>query len=182
MSTARKRPEGPPVDLSGAYIMARIKSRIVECGDCWEWTGAMDGGSTPIMRVPVTRQLLSVRRIVMIAMGKDPGPKLGVSSCDNRRCVAPAHAVAYTRRQLQKRTAKRSGYGFSATRSKRLAESRRAKPDTKLNMEIVQRIRTDGRPTREWALELGVAQSTIQMARSHRTWKEYGGIFSGLMA
>ena len=63
----------------------------VAANGCWEWTGYIDRdgyGTFPMNR----RSTKAHRYALMLATGQNPPPKvLALHSCDNRKCVNPAH-------------------------------------------------------------------------------------------
>lgn len=155
-----------------------IKANCDEVGDCWEWRGALDG-TAPIMRISMTRRLVPVRRFILEEAGKMKEGHLACAKCGNPRCVAPDHAIAMTRQDLQVRTARITRYGKSAARKQKLAIARRA-GGTVLTMEKVQEMRALGLSTRQAARTYGCCQSTAADALAGRTWKDYSSPFAGL--
>lgn len=157
----------------------RIRLKCIECGECWMWQGATDGGRTPVMRGP-GRVLISVRRRVLILSGIDVTGKLAVSTCEEYLCVAPKHAAAWTRKRLQQRSAKTTRYGKSVSRMAKIAEKRRE--SAKLSMEIATQIRNDTGSQRERAKKYGICQSTVSAIDRGLIWKDYSNPFSALVA
>ena len=157
-----------------------IKANCDEVGDCWEWRGALDD-TAPIMRLSMTRRLVPVRRWILEQAGKMHKGKLACAKCENHRCVAPHHAVALTRQQLQERTAKTTRYGANLARNLKISRARRA-AGTVLDMEKVQAMRASGLTTREAGKVYGCGQSAAADAMAGRTWKDYSSPFAALGA
>ncbi|CAN7187465.1 hypothetical protein [Acidovorax sp. LjRoot117] len=155
-----------------------IKANCDEVGDCWEWRGALDG-KAPLMRISITRRLVPVRRWILEQAGKMKDGCLACAKCDNPRCVAPDHAVALTRQQLQTRTAKTTRYGSSIARKQKLAIARRAR-ETVLTLEKVQEMRASGLTTRQAAKVYGCGQTAAADAMAGRTWRDYSSPFAAL--
>lgn len=156
-----------------------IHANCDEVGDCWEWRGALDG-SAPVMRPAGTRKLVAVRRLVLTLTGKNPEGKLACAKCQNRRCVAPHHAIGLTRTQLQQRTAQITQYGKNPARSAKMAKARRAR--SILSMEQVLEMRASGLSSRQAAKKYGIGQTAASDAIAGRTWKEYSSPFAGLFS
>ena len=158
--------------------LLKIKERCTECGDCWMWQGACEGGQNPVMRGP-GRTTVRVRRRVLELMGVVIGKKLAVSTCAEGMCVAPHHAQAWTRKRLQIRTAAINGYASAPVRRAKLAQSARSR--SKVTLELVQQIRADSRCTREIAADVGLAKSTVISIKAGKTWRDYSNPFLALI-
>lgn len=156
-----------------------IHANCDEVGDCWEWRGALDG-SAPVMRPEGSSRLVPVRRVVLSLTGKNADGKLACAKCCNDRCVAPQHAVALTRQQLQQRTANVTQYGRSLARSAKLAHARRQR--SHLSSEIVAEMRASGLSSRAAAAAFGCGQSAASDILAGRTWQDYSSPFVGLGA
>jgi DNA invertase Pin-like site-specific DNA recombinase len=73
-------------------------------------------------------------------------------SCDNRRCVNPAHL-------------------FLGTQVDNMRDmAAKGRTPTKLTKEQVLTIREDARPQRVVAAEYGITQSTVWRIKHARTW------------
>lgn len=155
-----------------------IKANCDEVGDCWEWRGALDG-KAPLMRVSMTRRLVPVRRWILEQAGKMKDGHLACAKCNNPRCVAPEHAVALTRQQLQERTAKTTRYGNQLARKHKISMARRAR-ETVLNMDLAQEMRQSGLTSRAAAAMYGCSQSAACDAIAGRTWRDYSSPFAAL--
>lgn len=156
-------------------------SRCTPCGDCLLWDRAVDDGGVPQVRLPGSRKVSSARRVLLEALGRDITGRIATTKCGDQLCMAEQHVVAWTRKQLQKRSAKK--FASSLLRSARLATARRR--TAKLTLEDaheLRRLRADGVSTREAAERFGVAQSTAAKAMRGESWRDYGGLFTGLLA
>ncbi|MBO9679545.1 MAG: hypothetical protein J7556_14985 [Acidovorax sp.] len=154
-----------------------IHDRCDEVGDCWEWRYALDG-TAPVMRIPGMRKLVAVRRVVLDLSGKGVAGRLACASCCNPRCVAPQHAVALTRQQLQQRTAQVTQYGRSRSRNAKLSHARRLR--SSMTEEAVAQMRSSGLSTRAAAVAFGCSQTAAADIMAFRTWKDYSSPFLGL--
>lgn len=169
-SRATRRANHAPLDL------AAIAAKIVEEGDCWIWQGAFNQG------VPVVRhnaRIINVRRFIAHEVqGLDVVGKYASTRCQNPQCCAPDHVDLITRKQLQRRTTKRTQHQKRLSRNEKIAVAARSK--SVLNTDAVAEIRASDLTGRELAERYGCALSTIQAARNHRNWRDYRNPFSGL--
>lgn len=158
-------------------LIERIRKRIEEVGDCWEWTGALQPNApTPVMRYH--QRTSQVRRFIAEAQGKNLKGKLATCKCRNELCVNPEHVVVITRKRLQELLAKERQYQTNPVRMKKLAEKARAK--SKLNQHLVEEIRSAEGSQREIALRYGITQAAVSSIKRGRTWKDYSNPFAGL--
>lgn len=159
---------------------AWIWSRCHEDGDSVLWDGAKDDQGVPYLRLPGSRKVLAARRVLLEALGVDVQGKIATTTCNNPACLAEGHCVAWTRKQLQKRSGQKLAHNM--VRAAKLAAISRER-NGKLTMEQVQEGRAEGLTTRAAAAMWGVTQSTAHKALSGSAWKEYGtSPFHGLGA
>lgn len=159
--------------------MDRIRAKCREDGDCLIWEGA-GAEKTPIMRVPGSRSLVPVRRVVLELAGEWKGSAVATNTCGNSMCVAPEHAIGATRRALVKAAVARTGYHKRPTRNARISAISRANGG-KLSAEAVIEIRESELSTRALAAIHGVSQSAIWDVVAGRTYREYAANpFTGL--
>jgi len=170
-TTTPRRPNGAPLDL------AVIRGKCTADGECWTWDGAMHHGM-PVVRHG--RQVVNVRRHIAahIQLQRVAG-LLASTLCHNPACCAPDHIRMLTRRQLQKRTARRVGPQQGALRNARLSILARRR--SVLDAASVALIRGSDRTGRDLAQELGVSLSCVQKVRRFETWRDFANPFSGLM-
>jgi hypothetical protein len=103
-------------------------------------------------------------------MGVDVRCKVATTTCGNPLCMAKDHVVAWTRKQLQKRSGEK--LSVNVVRSAKLAEVARRQSD--LTMDRVREIRSSGlRPT-DAAHAYGISLQTAARIIRHDSWKEYG--------
>lgn len=154
-----------------------IWSRCKEDGDCLLWTGAKGSDNVPKMRLPGERKVYQARRVLMEALGRTIVGRIATTTCGNPMCMAEEHLTAYTRKQLQQRSAKK----FSGTlaRSAKLAEISRR--NSRLTMEQVQGIRAQGMKADEVMERFGLSKAAAHSLIAGRTWKDYSNPFAGLM-
>ena len=159
-------------------LVDTIKKHIVEEGECWNWTGAMQAcGTTPTMRW--NGKIGSARRFLMLERGQNQPAMLATYNCGNEKCVRPEHTTWAVRRTVQRRTAEETGYLTSVLRCKNLAES--ARKNAKLTMELANQVREAEGVQHEIAKRFGISQGTVSRLKRNEIWKVYGGNpFAGL--
>lgn len=157
-----------------------IFDMCIEVGECWEWQGACDSGGKPVMRLKGSRKLIAVRRHILLRRGIDMTGLAATNTCNNPKCVCPAHAVAWTMKELITRAAITTGYARRPDRNAAISKARRdASPITP---EMVAEIRNSPESGHAIARRLGHSQSTIHAIRAHETWKDYGSPYLQLGA
>ena len=161
-------------------LIERIQRHIVEEGDCWNWTGALQGcGCVPTMNYQ--RKVGSVRRFVLLAQGKAPvGKMLATYTCGNTLCVNPEHTAWVTRKTIQQRNAKDLGYMTSPVRMKRISDKARQRSKLDLNRALAVR-HADG-TQRDIAARFGISQATVSKIKRGETWRDYTNPFARLAA
>lgn len=165
--------------MTPAEIKKWIFDRCEECGDCLLWKQAVDDAGVPVCRLPGGK-VLQARRVLMQALGRDIDGKIATTSCNHKRCMAPEHVAAWTRKALQVRTVKATGFPQRLSRRAAIAESRRK--TAVLDMDKVLDMRARKLTGREAAAEFGVALSTAQKALAGDSWADYASPFAGLGA
>jgi hypothetical protein len=164
--------------MDGAYLMDKIRSRCIECGDCLLWQGA-GADKTPCMRLPGQRALVSVRRVVLQIAGTWKPGQLATNTCGTSACVGVEHAIGVTRKALVKQAVARTAYHKRPTRNAKISAIARA--GGRLSPEAVEDIRASDLSTRALAARHGVAQSTVWELVSGKTYRDYApSPFSGL--
>lgn len=161
-------------------LMDRILQKCEEDGDCLIWQGA---GScrTPIMRIPGSRALVPVRRVVLELAGKWKGADVATNTCGNSACVAQEHAIGASRKKLVKMAVAKTAYHKRPARNARISAVARA--GGKFSPEVVAEIRSSDLSTRALAAIHGVSQSSIWELVSGKTYRDYSPTpFTGLGA
>jgi hypothetical protein len=148
----------------------RAKCEVREDG-CWVWTGSNDGNGQPRMRLPKSRKLHNVRRVILETTGQYLGNLRSTTCCGTPMCVNPEHILALSSSSLIARAAKRTGYAQRPERCAAISATKRK--SSPLTPELVAEIRSSPESTRVIAKRLGVHQSTVQAIRSGQVWKTY---------
>lgn len=141
------------------------------------WTGTVSNGA-PVSRVRGFRQLVAVRRMILLERGPVQPGVFAVATCGNPLCVDPKHVRGVSRKTLQQITARVNPYHQSVTRNAKIA----AKARRKFDRSDVMQILADPRPQRVIAKEFGVAQATISDIKVGKTYRFLNNPFAGLGA
>lgn len=155
------------------YSIEAIKAKceILENG-CWVWKGSNDGNKIPRMRLPGSRRLLNVRRVMLDMLGVYVGNLKATTTCNTLMCVCPDCVTASSPSQLIATAAKRTGYAQNPERNAQISASKRK--GSRMTQELVNEIRSSPEATRAIARRLGFCQATIQSIRKGESWKDYG--------
>jgi hypothetical protein len=137
---------------------ARFWEKVRKGAGCWEWTGGVSsrgygtfwGGD---------KYVTAHRWAYMHEVG-DPGSRMVLHRCDNRRCVNPAHLFL----------------GTAGDNSLDMVEKRRQtfgerNPRAKLNEKQVRAIRADAAPAAEIAAMFGVHPAHVRLIRRNGAWR-----------
>lgn len=174
---------GPPVELSGPYILNKIMRRCSVCPECGKktnWLGARnDSGVYPIKIGPKTH---SVRRVVYELSGgrlRDQG-KL-ITTCDNHRCIDFEKLQQVTMKHIVREASRQGKLMTLATVAKIAAIKRRTQG--KITQEAAEQIRLDTRSSPKVAAEYGVSDSYVRAIRAGRSRRDFTpSPFAGLGA
>jgi hypothetical protein len=133
--------------------------------ECWEWQAALE--RTGYGRLSGGRrgnkQILAHRYSFMLHTGEEPGEKLVCHSCDNRKCVNPAHlwlgtcADNHADRNQKNRQAKGSTQG-----SAKLTES---------DVVAIRQMRLMGLTQGELGAMFGVSKNCVSRIVNNRGWR-----------
>lgn len=159
-----------------SFLIARVMSRVVEVGECLEWTG---GYSKRSPRISYEGTLLNVRRALAIdanMLKGDDDERVAVVSCDNWRCVRPEHVQLMLRSEVQKRTSRRQNRIIGARKI-----STKARKKAKISAEIAAEIRASTETQRQIAKRYGVSQSLVYAIRKGIVWREHTTAFDQLV-
>lgn len=168
------------------WFMNKLQSSIREEGDCHIWQLSKDH-RTPVLRNPFSGAHsvnMRVPQFILEHIKGRPKPKadkLGTwgpyAKCGCSDCVNPEHLVWRRRSAIMEEAAVRTGYHLNPARNAKISASR----PRKLTPEAVDAIRTDTRPMRIVAKELGVCFSAVQQCRAGDTHKDYRSPWAALM-
>ena len=156
-----------------------IAGRCVEVGDCWEWQGAVSSGG-PIFGRHGTANI-SVRRLIVDHRGQHRSRRQVVTTtCNNPRCVNPAHVVVRPKGYAIARAAATTGAWQNPARRQRIANWARATKGV-LTSEQAAEIRLAPGTQVAIAKQYGVAKQTVWQIKSGANWVDHHNPFAGLM-
>lgn len=164
-----------------ALTLDLVKSRCIECGDCWEWQGYAQNGSPQVSH---NGRMVTVRKwVAENTRQKQKDGLIWSASCGNLMCVNPLHIVGRTPSRHGTVITKRRNYADPVTLRK-ITESRRK--TAKLTLESAGAILSakGERSREELASEYGVSVSTVNRIWRGEVWKQANalGVWSGLMS
>lgn len=138
-------------------------------GECWPWMGTIRPDGYGVVWVARWRQDRAHRAVYEERVGPIPTGSVLRHSCDNPRCVNPAHLVpgSQAENMADMRSRGRGGPKSPATGERHGM--------AKLSASAVKAIRSSlaaGERCSSIALTHGVSVWTIQNIRRRRTWKE----------
>ena len=159
--------------------LKHIQDRCREDGDCWIWRMAITSNGTPTMHVGP--KMIAVRRVVASLKGLNIEGKVVTSTCGDKRCVCPDHAIAVTKKRMADLIVERTGHPYKLARRKKISDTARASRG-KLTAEQAQEIRESSETLKVVAERMGIAKGTAQRIRAGEAWKNYSSPFAGLGA
>lgn len=143
-------------------VAERFWSKVDRSGTCWLWTGALLKTGYGSIRIDGKAERAH-RVAYRLSGGQIPDGLMLLHSCDNPRCVNPAHLLPGTRRD---NTRDAIGRGQHAVGE--------AHKNAKLSKHAVSTIRAAlaaGVPGRYLARQFGVGESSISKIKLGLTWK-----------
>lgn len=163
---------GPPKAWSNENVLKKIMLNVRECGDCWDWHGSFNGAGSAQIRAGGTA--LGVRRTLFALLrGKVDGFCI-VGTCDNPKCVNPAHSKKLTVQQKMKLAASKAA---TPMRNAKIARVQRERVG-KITDDQRREMRHSNESSRWWAAKLGVSQKTAWKAMTRDVTDN---LFMGLM-
>jgi hypothetical protein len=154
----------------------QLKSRCVECGDCWVWQGIVSSSNVPKinMRFGDRRTVISTRRVMWEAAKKGPIPaqKLIAVTCGNQKCLNPAHLKLTTKSEVAAKSAT-----YSVRLKRAVCQAGEKSHMAKLKVDQVAEIRASSEPGKVLAARYGVGVSVVNRIRNYRAWRDYSSPF-----
>lgn len=156
----------------------KVRERIIECGDCWDWQGSFNQSGVPMFYA--AGQKTTVRRAMLDRQFLSTLAPLDVLTvnCGNPKCVCPAHIEILSRGKFLKRNNLRTNHQL---RLAKIAEVHRSGPGAKLNWDLVAEILQSDETNIALAARMGCDHTLISLVRHGKAWKQYGANpFAGL--
>lgn len=158
-------------------ILERVKNRIIEVGDCWEWQGAYSNKRLPV--IAINRKPVPIRRALAEEAGILVKGRKVMCGCGNWRCVNPEHSKVLPYSVAMKMVSAKGNEVWTKSPKRFLA----GKDKRKLTDEQVAYVRSSGKSHRELARELGCDLKTIGRIKRGEGYVEVAGanMWAGLM-
>ena len=156
----------------------KVKSLVIECGDCWDWQGRFNPSGVPMLYA--AGQETTTRRAMLDPAFLATLGRLDVVTvnCGNQKCVCPDHLEVLTRGQFLERNSLRTNHQI---RLAKIAEAQRSGPEAKLNWDLVDEILASNESNMALAARMGCDHTLISMVRRGKAWKRYAdNPFAGL--
>lgn len=171
---------GPSVRWCLVWTLDRIKGLCLECGDCWEWQGALMRKRYPAIRY--RGQNGSARRAVWDLSGRSLfRQSFIVVTCGNEQCLNPAHLKQVTQGEHMKQLAAQGTQG-GLVRAANIAKTKRAQLG-KITMDDARQIRASSETNKALAQRYGMSAERISRIRLGVAWREYtNNPFASLIA
>lgn len=177
----KKKPRSPLTRhlVAEMDLMWDIIEKTDEVGDCWIWNCSTTKRGYPQLKIRGCGCKF-VRPQVFLMNGGKLNPRQPVDvTCDERKCVNPAHLKASSASEIAKKAAKRGAFSGKA-RAAKIAAARRGK--AKLTIEQAREIRMSQESGPVLAKRYGVNKSAINGIKAGTRWKDYTNPFSALIA
>lgn len=159
--------------LGNGIRLSDLRARIVEVGECWQWTGYAAEGRFP--QWVIGGKIRPARRIVWQSVHGEirKGIQIGVR-CGCTLCVHPDHLVARTKSKAM------SGRKITAAHRASVIAGKRAA--SKLSIETARAIRASEASNKELGALYGVSHGYVSKIRGGRAWPDMASPFAGLGA
>ncbi len=142
-------------------LAARFWAKVDKSDDCWEWTGHTNPAGYGMIAAADGKRTAH-RVSYELEHGSIPQGACIRHSCDNPRCVNPAHLIpGTTQDNVNDRVTK--------GRSKNLAGELHA--NSKLSAREVKEIRASSLSLGELSAIYGIAKPTVCKVRNNQSWK-----------
>jgi hypothetical protein len=145
-------------------LIDRFWEKIDKGGDCWLWTGSLNGNGYGQIKHGVGRPRLAHRIAWELAHGPIPPGVAVLHRCDNPACVRHGHLFLGTQLDnvADMLTKRRQAHGRSFPHAKLSDSAARS---------IRERYAAGGTTHRALAAEFGVDRSQVSLAIGRQSWK-----------
>jgi len=146
-------------------LFARFWKKVKVTDSCWNWTGAITGnGYGHFGRKYET--IAAHRFSHEFFKGKIPPKHFVIHSCDNRKCVNPAHLSVGTPMDNVRDMISKNRQNY--VNGEQVGTSKLKKVDV---MNIRKLVETGEKTAKELAAEYGVHPSAISLIVTNKSWK-----------
>lgn len=142
-------------------VLAYLRPRTVEVGDCLIWTRAKSSSGAPVATIGGARSINIRRWVVEQCHGEIPTGWSVRSHCGHKCCVHPDHLAALPWRDHVQRLHRDGAYDTPACRARQV---RKARAEAKLTLDLareVRALRAQGATLKSIAGRVGVNPTTI---------------------
>jgi len=153
--------------VRGKDTAERFWSKVSKSEGCWEWLASLDSrgyGNFGMPREDGSGRFIMQRahRVAwQLEHGAIPSSMVVCHSCDNRKCVNPAHFFLGSQRDNMADCVKKNRLGD---------RSGERNPKARLTEAQVRELRADTGSLADLARKYGVSKSTAHSVRSGATW------------
>jgi hypothetical protein len=144
----------------------RFWSKVTKSGGCWDWGKTINTNGYGVFYVARFRPVAAHRLAYEMAHGPVPDGLCVCHTCDNRKCVNPAHLFLGTNAD---NVADRESKGRGRPSNPKGSASWAATLDEKKVLAIRKQLSAGGKQT-EVAKAFGISQSTISQIKRRKTW------------
>ena len=169
--TRRKLYAPRGIDPSASeHLARRLANGLDEApeGDCWNWQRTTNDDGYPMLRV-AGRMVYAHRLAYELAIGPVPDGLHILHSCDNPRCINPAHLSPGTRSQNMKECSERGRARIP--RPIKLGEQNGAAKLTDVDVRSIRRLLHKGVTQQAIADRFAVTQRTISDIKLGKKWR-----------
>lgn len=147
-------------------MKARFLERVEKTPTCWNWTGYLNPNGYGDLKV---KDLRGAHRVsYALFVGKIPNGLIVMHSCDNKKCVNPAHLSVGTHSQNVS-----DGYARGLAKPRDISGDKH--PQAKINWDVVGTMRqlyADGMGPKAIADKFGLKRSLVVDVLNRRNWNK----------
>lgn len=167
--------------IADTLEMMRLIERTDDLADCHLWRGSTSKSGHPTYK-PTGQPCTLVRRAMYQLAGGVLERRVPIDViCNERLCINPSHLRKSSAKSISKKAAARGAWR-TKTRAAKIANSKRASPLAKLNIDLAREIRLSTESGPVLAARHHVHRAVINGIKAGTRWRDYSNPFAGLMA